>query len=143
VNISQRPIAISEGYTINYDGVVFFEKRVVPTTSMASRKDIQMLCVEMSDGVKNFVWNLLSQTWEGNRLLLPRDGNFLRWTEDNRIVLRELSSPAIQDPDDIQAIWYWYKRGTWCHEMSEKTQLRYEANQYWRLICDILCASVR
>jgi len=139
LNISQRPIDFAPAYKINYDGVVFLEKCVVPTTSIESRKGVQMLAVEIN-GAKYPVWKLMSIVWEGNRLLLPRDGNFMRWDEQNRIVLRELSSGAITDQDEIHKIWFDYQwRNRKCYEMPHK----YTVNQYHSLVCDVLYASVR
>lgn len=143
VNIAQRPVRFARDHTINYDGVVFHKAKKLPTTSMQSRKDIRMLAVEIN-GTKHFIWRLLSSVWEGNKLLLPRNGNFMRWEESNRIILRTLSSSDIQDADDIHAIWKAYQcDGVHCHQISERTKLKYETNQYKRLIQDVFLASVR
>lgn len=140
-SIAKRPIRGTDLH-INRDGVVFREHKAIPTTSKFSKLGVKMLAVEINEQ-KFFVWEILSWIWYDEKLLLPRDGNFMDCSVKNTIVMEYEARCGKQD--EIIKIWYAYERErVGCWQLSEKTGLHgYAADEFRSLIKEILWAGIR
>ncbi len=150
--LASREISWAPGYTMNQKGQLFgppvktakglTTRPILPTTSEQAKSGVRFLAYTI-EGQNYFVWRLLSETWYGSKLILSRQGDPMRW--DDIIVLQGLTSWVINDPDQIQFIWYLYCKGKTCLDISKVPMgpTLFTESEVKSVIKDILVSGIR
>jgi hypothetical protein len=142
----KRTIQFAPAYSITKSGKVWMNREAVPAFSVNGQYGMKHLAVKI-DGQRQFVWQLLSVVWYGERILLTRDGGFLNWHEDNVFPLNLDGESPLRNKvtlSEVQWIWWNYQHERIpCVSMASKTGLSYSIDEFRSLITDILKSSVR
>jgi hypothetical protein len=129
---------------IDSEGVVWQMGKRVITTNVDSKHGIRMLAIVHGEDLVP-VWRLVASAYYEDQLVLPRDGNFMRFQVSNLVEVKQLSSRAIIDIEEIQLIWWMYCRGLRCAEIREEAKWgnKYKVEDIKSVVRDILTQGIR
>ena len=129
---------------IDSEGVIWMLGKRVPTTNIESKHGIRMIAIMHNEEIIP-VWRLVASAFYAEKLVLPRDGNFMHFRVSNLVEIKQLSFKSIVDIEEIQLIWWMYCRGLRCAEILEEAKWvgRYKVDDIKNVVRDIVVQGIR